>query len=386
MSDKSDYSDSGSDQEQYHSETDLDHEYDDGDQDSQEDGEIESQDEEPKKDTKVVDLSQLTLCASHKSGHMTHECKSCAGALSLINDPGVVKSLTANAVTSSLVSLYSGRCDEVVPTLDLKAETVELARNVFTKGQFRDRKSWNEVVKNYLTLPTAQHDQLNADIKSEDVLNKFKKQKRFRNIFKYHQDMVDCMRNLRVAQRPILSLIEKTNDGFAAIKKLGVDAGVAFTDNPPLRQSEIVPTEGRKVPDRLNVESYADLFPRHDMGQLIKDAKLSDDQAKAVADFIEQYRTDVGTNYIDLFSGVSSMLADSEDLLIFYTNLYSHVDGQMRELVRDRVASLFRSDIKNDVLNKTKPKELNEKPSGLFGGKISYYFPLSKPKIFNYFR
>ena len=198
--------------------------------------------------------------------------------------------------------------------------------------------------------------------------------------------MVDCMRNLRVAQRPILSLIEKTNDGFAVIKKLGVDAGVAFTDNPPLRHSEIVPTEGRKVPDRLNVESYADLFPRHDMGQLIKDAKLSDDQAKAVADFIEQYRTDVGTNYIDLFSGVSSMLADSEDLLIFYTNLYSHVDGQMRELVRDRVASLFRSDIKNDVLNKTKPKELNEKPSGLFGGKINYYFPLSKPKIFNYFR
>ena len=375
MSDKSEFSDSGSEQEPHHSETDLDHEYDDG-RDSAEDGEVESQDdeaEEDQKDSKFVDLSLLTLCSEHKPGSMSHNCKSCAGALKLISDPGLVKKLTANGGTSSLVSLYSGRCDEIVPSLLLKSETVELARAVFTKGQFRDKKSWNECVKNHLTLPTAQHDQLNADIKSEDVLNKFHKEKRFKNIFRYHQEMVDCMRSLRISQRPLFSLVEKTNDGFDIIKNLGIEAGVEFSINPPLRHSDIVPTEGRKVPDRLNVASFENLLPRHDVSQLIKDAKLSDEQASCVIDHVESYRNDVADKYVHLFNATSSMIADTEDLLIFYTNLYSHVDGGLRELVRDRVASLFRADIKTDVLSKTRSRD-NDKPSGLFGGRKHYLF------------
>ena len=79
------------------------------------------------------------------------------------------------------------------------------------------------------------------------------------------------------------------------------------------------------------------------------------------------------STYVHLFNATSSMIADTEDLLIFYTNLYSHVDGGLRELVRDRVASLFRADIKTDVLSKTRSRD-NDKPSGLFGGRIFYLF------------
>ena len=67
---------------------------------------------------------------------------------------------------------------------------------------------------------------------------------------------------------------------------------------------------------------------------------------------------------MDLYDKFSSSLNASDDLLIFYFDLLSHIDATLRELIRDKVASLFKKDIKSDVLSQSsskKNKDANQK-------------------------
>ena len=76
----------------------------------------------------------------------------------------------------------------------------------------------------------------------------------------------------------------------------------------------------------------------------------------------------VGDKYKELFNVASSYMNVSEDQLVFYTDLYSHVYASLREVLREKMASLFRSHVKSDVLRQTSAKQLTGKPDGLFAG------------------
>ena len=66
----------------------------------------------------------------------------------------------------------------------------------------------------------------------------------------------------------------------------------------------------------------------------------------------------------------SSNLNASDDMLIFYFEMLSHVDAQLRELMKDRVASLLKKDIKADVLSQSSSKKNKDvNVAGLFCGK-----------------
>ena len=72
---------------------------------------------------------------------------------------------------------------------------------------------------------------------------------------------------------------------------------------------------------------------------------------------------------MELFDTSARFLNNVEGTLVFYTDLYSHVDASFRELIREKVSSLFKPDIKADVMMKTSSKKMkDEKPKGLFGG------------------
>ena len=50
--------------------------------------------------------------------------------------------------------------------------------------------------------------------------------------------------------------------------------------------------------------------------------------------------------------------------------MYSHCDSSLRDLMRDKLASLFKSDIKEEVVGQSSSKNLrDELPRGVFGGK-----------------
>ena len=345
-----------------------------------------------------IDFKNLELCSTHKAGDMTMECTKCKAALALVSDQHHVKLLTLNSSKSSLITRYSGRCDDVVPTLSLSEATVEVAKNTFTKGMFKEKKKWIDIVKKFLTLPESQHELLGADLKSEDILKRYRNEKRFQHIFKYQKEVLESLRNLRIAQRPLLLLIEQNSETIDSVRKLGEAAGLVYPKEAPVRIGNNVPREGHNLNDQLSFSSCRDMLPRPDIRSIAEAAALTEEQAEKVVSYFDTYRQrwkrvwlafadipfhwlipflfsslffrdSVSKQYVELFDTSARFLNNVEDTLVFYTDLYSHVDASFRELIREKVSSLFKPDIKADVMMKTSSKKMkDEKPKGLFGG------------------
>ena len=174
----------------------------DADADDQEDGEAERSISTQGQRGQGPDVSNFVLCVKHKSGQMVPDsCKSCREGLSLFKDEEMIKKLTNNNQSGSgILARYQGRCDTAAPTLILSPDMIQLALGIFTKGVFRDSRMWLEIVRSYLSLPIEQHELLNADIKFEDALSRFRKMPRFHSIFKFGTDMAKCIKNLRISQ------------------------------------------------------------------------------------------------------------------------------------------------------------------------------------------
>ena len=324
---------------------------------------------------KEIDLlSKVILCAKHKSGFMVpHSCTTCATALGLIKDPAIVKKLVLNTKPSgsTLVSRYSGRCDTVDPTLVLSSDTIQNALNIFTKGVFKDHRQWAEVIKKYLCLPAEQHELLNLDIQQEEILNQFRKEPRFQNIFRYGSELAKWLKNLRLSNRPLFCLMERVNIDIDFARFLAEQAGISFPDpdDAPPRIGVNVPRNGRKVLDSLRHLEYKDIFPVPDISEFTD--MLPEEAAEALVVVFENYRISVRNQFMKLYNSYAAHLNASDDWLIFYSDLYSNVDAGFREMYRDRLGSLFKKDIKIDVIGQSSSKALkDEKSQGLFGGSI----------------
>ena len=122
-----------------------------------------------------VDISKYHFCPDHKAGYMKKDCATCSAALSVISDPGLVNRLLSVTDTKAVnLERYKVRCDDVEQTMFLSPSIVELAKETFNGGKFRDRKVWKDLVKKYLTISHSDHLKLTEDISTEDVFNKFR--------------------------------------------------------------------------------------------------------------------------------------------------------------------------------------------------------------------
>ena len=95
---------------------------------------------------------------------------------------------------------------------------------------------FRDIVSKYLNLPAEQHELLTSDLKIEDALKKYRKQKRFKYIFDYQKDLMENLRNLRVIQRPLFALMERTNKDLSKVRDIGEKAGLKFPDSAPVKK------------------------------------------------------------------------------------------------------------------------------------------------------
>ena len=340
-------------------------------------------DNEIKDDYDAMDFlsNNIKLCPDHKPGEMTRSCQSCQDGLKFVsNEDTVAKFLVAGdelggdvfdtKKSVGLLAHYGGRCDDIVTTMKLSPPMIEIVSQVFSKGAFKDLRVWKDLVKNYLTLPKDDHIKLSTDIKSEDFINKFRKDKSFKGVFKYHNDMVDALKNLRLAQRPVFSSIDMINSSMETVKAAAMKAGLQFPAIAPPRVAATVPRQGRTVLDILKISSSENLFPVPDLDGFIEDNGLQDNNVvmEALRNIFNVYRVKVVKGYMELYEETAKVFIDVDDKMIFYLDLYSHVDGSLRDLVRDKLASLFKADVKADLLLHSSSKNLTGKPQGLFGG------------------
>ena len=333
--------------------------------------ETDSEDQIPK-----VDFSKLSLCASHKPGSMTRECKSCCEALNIV-DKRRIPELLAREPGSDLLSRYANRCDQVKPTLSLSDSVLALGKQTFTKGQFRDKKIFAEMTKKYLTLPQSQNKDLTLDIMTEDLFKKYRKTKKFNHVFKFQGDMQASHKNLRLSQRVVLSMIDDTNNELTTLREFGVSAGLQFSVDPPLRTGTGVPRDTRQLLNHLHISSDSEVFPRPSLDSFFtlmaeENKEVSDENKEYLINILKEYRFDMGSKFIQLFKKFASFLNSMDDKEIFYMDMYSHADAGFRELQRERMASLFKSNIRDEILeessSKRKEEDNKKDPQGLFGG------------------
>ena len=361
---------------------DDDHQYTDEDDQYQEWSDVEEEDSDDESDDhgsqddvpheqQGASTGVLKLCPNHNRGEMTNTCQSCSAAFALIKDKKIIAELSGNSDSSDLLSRYSGKCDAIETTLFLASDTVKLAQNVFTRGTFRDKKVWSDIVKNYLTLPHDQHEDLNLDIQSENILKKFKSEKRFQHLFSYQRDLADSLRSLRIGQRPLFAVIERTNTDIDGLRSIADRAGFSFPQVAPVKDGVNVPRNGNLVPDKLKYTDVKNVLPLplSDIMDFVHENNLSQEAVEALSKLFDNYRDLVVSMFVEMFTLFSTYINSAEDYLQFYTQLYSHCDATIRNLIRNKVASLFKDNVKSDILEQSGQKKmLEEKPSGLFGG------------------
>ena len=272
--------------------------------------------------TKEIDVSMMVLCKKHKPGSMVPEsCTTCAAAVSLFKDKAVIEKIVLNSSSSrsTLVSRYNGRCDAADPTLVLSADTIQNALNIFTKGVFKDQRQWAQVIKDYLCLPTDQHELLNIDIQHEEILNRFKKEGRFQNLFKYGSEIAKGLKHLRLSQRPLFKLMEIVNDDMIALRELAEMLGIMFPDveNAPARTGVNVPRNGRKIVDSLHYAIFEGIFPAPDLSEFIDEIPMQ--SIRSLSQLFASYRENVVREFMKVFDLFASHLNASDDLLIFYS-------------------------------------------------------------------
>ena len=100
------------------------------------------------------------------------------------------------------------------------------------------------------------------------------------------------------------------------------------------------------------------------------DLKLTPEAVNILTGLLVGYHELVLKQFVEMFNLFVTYINSAEDYLQFYTQIYSHCDATIRNLiVQNKVASLFKYDIKSDILEQSTQKKMNkEKSSGLLGG------------------
>lgn len=300
-----------------------------------------------------VDIKSFAFCKTHISGQMDRNCPQCTVALSVVTDP-ILLSRLFDSNTSDLKSRFGKRCDEIVPTMSLDTDTMAAVEQMFQQGQFSSKGIWNDVVKKHLTLPMTQHKSLTDDLKNEDVFNKLRHEPSFKHVFKYQGEIRDCLRSYRLAARPIFSLVQILNNQLSVVRKFGVKIGLKFPDSPPGRSGVNVPREAGATPNNLSFSSAEDVIPTPDLSELFESLNLGREEKLGIISAMEDYRVDVGKQIVDFYESVSEALNNMDDLLIFHFHLYGHCDASMKDLLRSKILSLLKDDVKQEVMDSFK--------------------------------
>jgi len=100
------------------------------------------------------------------------------------------------------------------------------------------------------------------------------------------------------------------------------------------------------------------------------DLKLTPEAVNILTGLLVGYHELVLKQFVEMFNLLVTYINSAEDYLQFYTQIYSlRCDYQKSDLIQNKVASLFKYDIKSDILEQSTQKKMNkEKSSGLLGG------------------
>ena len=98
---------------------------------------------------------------------------------------------------------FTGRSDEVKPSLIFSDSAMKIAKGVFGKTPYKD-SHFNSVVNAHLRVPNIQHELLNRNIRSENMFKLYEREKRFAPLFSFKKSILSHLGDLRIAERPLI--------------------------------------------------------------------------------------------------------------------------------------------------------------------------------------
>ena len=350
------------------------------DEESESSGSRRSQESESEDDNRdgvedgAVKPPVLQMCSVHKPGAMLEVCKTCHAALAMMR-PEVAKQLLAQPpATESVLSRYAGRSDDRPPSMVFSESTLQLAVKTFTQGRFKGKNHFQNLVQKYLSLPSAQHEALTQDLKLEPMLKKLENEPRFKQIFSLKRDVGDCLKTLRITQRPLFQVISLIDSCLTSTREFGAASGVIFKKESVARDNLKVP---KPLSDTLAIESASGMFPLPAVPSLLDGLEDLSERDKATLtesqnrwmEAMYEYRDQVVSLQSEFLSGLVKKLNDTDDYLAFYVDLFGHADDCIRELQRDKIARCFKFEYRNEVLGKnlTRDQRQSAFKSGLLG-------------------
>jgi hypothetical protein len=193
------------------------------------------------------------------------------------------------------------------------------------------------------------------------MFRNYQSDNRFRYIFKYRKELGDALKMLRISQRVIFDTINTVTTAIPKIRGLGIAAGLSFPDVTPARSNQKVP---KQLLDSLAVLGKDEAFPMPQLTNIFEGVDKTNIPADVlsrlerntvvVEDELKDYRQSMLDHYFLLFKLAAETANVIDDGFSFYVDLYGHVDASIRELLRSKMANLFKSEFRPEVLGKNK--------------------------------
>ena len=96
--------------------------------------------------------------------------------------------------------------DVMDPTLRFSDEELVVAQTLYYQEGFR-RGNFDEITKKYLFLPQEQNKSLTGNIETEDLFKRFEHDPRFKNVFRFKNQILEVSKQLRIGLRPLVLAI-----------------------------------------------------------------------------------------------------------------------------------------------------------------------------------
>lgn len=166
-----------------------------------------------------VDGARMTLCSVHKNNLVPATCKVCKHMTHIIKGD-MAKQLVVDGTVIPTASerLLRKRSDQAEATLTFTDEELALAEKIYSQGMFK-RGHFDELSKKFLFLPAEQNQLLSQNIETEDLFRPYEHESRYQHIFKYKNQVLSVLRQLRISTRPLVLALSHSTELARHVRK-----------------------------------------------------------------------------------------------------------------------------------------------------------------------
>ena len=300
----------------------------------------------------LFEASVVKLCADHKSDPVPTTCVTCRLVTRTVRPAVLVELLRLykgkddqESEIPTAAARFSVRIDEKTPTLTLTEGDLVLAQSIFSKGKMSPASTFDDLTRDYLFLPQHQNELLVKSIQLEQLLLKYKKDKAYTYIFQYVEQLAKVAKHLRIAERPVILALGEMTRFMNSVRQNGKNLGFLYPAQPPMVQL----LGPRRVEDKL---TYAELpglpLPLSTPDTILQGTSVSTADREIIVSnlslqetALKEYMRDL-SNKLGLFmDNVVGSVNRLDSFMGFHMDLFSHCDGELSDMMREKAATLF---------------------------------------------